>query len=166
MLAKASEKVCYGFTRFRGFKYKLRELALDRTSQKLFRDTERDLLASGNVCFESRLEVVRKETLADRVDFSEGLLGALEGSKTNKLDSLSEFREILRSILYLFEATSNGIGFLADCKNGSVHKSKVEMSPSVEDMFDRAARNGNGHHPGTRLMIAHTFIYGVADGTL
>ena len=128
MLAKTSEKVRYGFAGFRGFKHKLRELALDRTSQKLFRDTERDLLASWNIRLKSGLEIVRQEALTDSVDFAKGLLSALERSKTDKLNSLSELRKVLRSVLDLLEATSNRVGFLGDYNIESVYNSKVECS--------------------------------------
>lgn len=113
VLAEAAKQVSDDFGGDAGFACEVGESRLDATRQVALAYSERDglLLSSlGEVCLERSSQEVRHDAFRDIVDLGEGILGTLERRKPDELDGLSEFVEVLYSLLHFCETAANGVG--------------------------------------------------------
>lgn len=146
VLAQTTEEVSDDFGGLGGLAGEVGEGSLDASSQVALAQSEGDglLLAGlGEVGLESRAQEVGEDALGDVVDLLQRILGTLERSKTDKLDSLAELVKVLNSLLNFGKAVANGI---------RLQDYFEDLRSALATLFELAAANFE--------------TYRIADGTL
>jgi len=128
VLAKTAKQVRDDFGGDGSLAREVGESGLDATRQVALAYTKRDgLLLSSlrEVGLERSPQEIRHDAFRDIVDLGEGILGALERRKADELDGLSEFVEILHSLLHFRETAANGVGLEDDLEDGIADRALV-----------------------------------------
>lgn len=143
MLANPAKQISHHLRSVAGLAAEVGECGLDAARKVPLAHAKRNRLLLprlGEIGLESGPQEVRHDAFRDIVDFGKRILGALEWSQTDKLDSLSKLVQVLHCLLHFLQAIANRVWLDRNLEDGIAHRAFVEEVIDAHRVGKKVAR--------------------------